>query len=233
MHLTQPPKARATALPEVEQLLKIATDELHAQRHITSRLRAEVQIQDTKIVQIEKKTEEIARHHLATEKPIAETKRRNAGQARSRRESPFSVAAVCGRKGSCPRVTLRGGAGVSLFSSAARRQNVNFFVGSRVVAVAILFVVGLSLGVCVLCGPSAARRLPRRRALGRCVSGRPLASFVAYPGGTRAAGTVLARRLIRLCRGKRPRGARPSRVVVALFLALVMAPVRKTFAGCY
>ena len=62
---------------EVEQLLTIATDELHAQRHITSRLRAEVQIQDTKIVQVEKKTEEIQRHHLATEEQIADTKRSN------------------------------------------------------------------------------------------------------------------------------------------------------------
>ena len=38
---------------EVKELLRLATDELHAQRHVTSRLRAEVQIQDTKIVQIQ------------------------------------------------------------------------------------------------------------------------------------------------------------------------------------
>ena len=82
---------------------------------------------------------------------LATTNRKNARQARSRRESPCSVAAVCGRKGSCPRVTRRGAADAAALPSA-RRQNVNFFVGSRVVAVAILFVVGLSLGVCVLYG---------------------------------------------------------------------------------
>ena len=31
---------------------------------------------------------------------------------------------------------------------------------------------------------------------------------------------------MRLCRGKKPRGARPSQVVVALFLALAMTPIR-------
>ena len=105
-----------------------------------------------------------------------------------------------------------------------RTEKVNFLVGSRVFSAAMV-PCGERLRLVCVCAvwPSAAREVPcggrlsswvgavravrgaeaaRRRALGRCVSGRLSTSFVAYPGGTRAADTVLARRLMRLCRGK-------------------------------
>ena len=78
-------------------------------------------------------------------------------------------------------------------------------------------------GGCVLYGPSAAREAAPARDLGRCVSERSLTCRRVERAAHWQPDTVLARRLMRLCRGKRPRGARPSQVVVALFLELTMA----------
>ena len=128
----------------------------------------------------------------------ATTKRRNARQARSRRESPFSVSAECGRNGSCPKVTRRGGAGVS-FSSAARRQKsvhvrtekVNFFVGSRGFSAAIIVLWWEAQpGGCVLygrprrggCPGACTGRLRLRRAFSvvRRLSGRHPGSWHGF-----------------------------------------------------
>ena len=144
----------------------------------------------------------------------ATTKRRNARQARSRRESPLSVAAVCGRKGSWPSVTRRGGAGVSF--SSARRQNVNFFVGSRGFSAAMV----PCGGGCVLYGPSAAREAASAACAGslrlrtpfsvvRCLSGRHPGSWHGF--GKEAHETVSWEKAAR---------RRSSQVVVALFLPI-------------
>ena len=64
------------------------------------------------------------------------------------------------------------------------------------------------MGVCCTARPRRAR-LPRRRGLGRCVSERSLTCRRVERAAHWQPDTVLARRLMRLCRGKRPRGARP------------------------
>ena len=117
-------------------------------------------------------------------------------------------------------MTRRGGAGAAaLPSSSARRQKrvrvrtekVNFLVGSRA-AIGVLY------------GPFAARKAAPAACAGslrlrtpfsvvRCLSGRHPGSWHGF--GKEAHETV--------CRGKRPRGARPSQVAVSPFLALAMA----------
>ena len=158
---------------------------------------------------------------------LATTNRKNARYARSRRESPFSVSAECGRNGSCPKVTRRGGAGVS-FSSAARRQKsvrvrtekVNFLVGSRVFSAAMVVIwwEAQRVGVCCAARPrreaaptacAGSLRLRTPFCVVRCLSGAAPGQLFGF--GKEAHETVP---------WERPRGARPSQVVVALFLAL-------------
>jgi len=51
---------------EVSRLMDIANNELHEQRSITAKLRAKVQVQNTKLVQMKKKMAEIERHTHGT-----------------------------------------------------------------------------------------------------------------------------------------------------------------------
>ena len=86
--------------------------------------------------------------------------------------------------------------------------------------------------MCVCCmAVRGAQRLPRRRGLGRCVSERSLTCRRVERAAHWQPDTVLARRLMRLCRGKRPRGARSPQLLVILLLALAMTQCVNCAAG--
>ena len=111
----------------------------------------------------------------------ATTNLRNARQARSSRESPFSVSAECGGRelpqgtGAAARASFVGGARQK--SVRVRTEKVNFLVGRALPSV-LLVCRHSSVGVCCT-AVRGARGCPGR-VQGCCVSGRPSASFVAY-----------------------------------------------------